>query len=190
MTVAMFDHRTSRAGDPQLHTDALVLNKVRCADGGWRTVDGAEVFRHKKSAGMLYQAGLRAELTRRLGVTFTAVSEHGQAEIAGIPAELIAAWSTRTGQIKADAGQALGREPTGAERARIVKTSVLATRPPKEHRPRRRCTTGGPHRPSSMAGPVRACWPLPVRQRSVPPPATQRRAPTRPCGRHGWPIER
>jgi len=33
LTVAMFDHRTSRAGDPQLHTHALVLNKVRCPDG-------------------------------------------------------------------------------------------------------------------------------------------------------------
>ena len=28
---------TSRTGDPQLHTHALVVNKVRCADGVWRT---------------------------------------------------------------------------------------------------------------------------------------------------------
>ncbi len=32
---AVFDHRTSRAGDPQLHSHALVVNKVHCADGGW-----------------------------------------------------------------------------------------------------------------------------------------------------------
>lgn len=140
LTVALFDHRTSRAGDPQLHTHALVLNKVRCPDGTWRTIDGAEVFRHKKSAGMLYQAALRAELTRRLGVTFTGISEHGQAEIAGIPADLLTRWSTRTGQVHAEANptinsyqQTLGRELTGAERARVVKTAVLKTRPTKDH---------------------------------------------------------
>lgn len=85
---AVFDHRTSRAGDPQLHSHALVVNKVRCPDGTWRAIDGAEIFHHKKSAGTVYQAALRSELTRRLGVAWTPVSEHGQAEIAGVPREL------------------------------------------------------------------------------------------------------
>ncbi|MGD9531104.1 MAG: MobF family relaxase, partial [Pseudonocardia sp.] len=30
---ALFEHTTSRTGDPQLHTHALVVNKVRCTDG-------------------------------------------------------------------------------------------------------------------------------------------------------------
>ena len=42
LAVAVFDHRTSRAGDPQLHSHALVLNKVQCPDGAWRTLDGHE----------------------------------------------------------------------------------------------------------------------------------------------------
>ena len=46
---ALFDHRTSRTGDPQLHTHALVVNKVRCVDGAWRTLDGHEIFHHKKA---------------------------------------------------------------------------------------------------------------------------------------------
>ncbi|MGH7752580.1 MAG: MobF family relaxase, partial [Gemmatimonadales bacterium] len=37
--VAMFTHHTSREGDPQLHTHALLLNKVQCTDGTWRTLD-------------------------------------------------------------------------------------------------------------------------------------------------------
>ena len=37
---AAFVHRTSRALDPQLHTHVLVANKVRCADGKWRALDG------------------------------------------------------------------------------------------------------------------------------------------------------
>ena len=136
---ACFDHRTSRTGDPQLHTHALVVNKVRCTDGAWRTLDGHEVFHHKKSAGVLYQSALRAELSARLPVSFGPVSEHGQAEIAGVPEYLMTAWSTRTSAVLADAvptisdaEDALGRPVSAAERARIIKTAVLSTRPAKD----------------------------------------------------------
>jgi conjugative relaxase-like TrwC/TraI family protein len=136
---AVFDHRTSRAGDPQLHTHALVLNKLACADGGWRTVDGHEVYAHKKSAGAIYQAALRSELTRRLGVDWTAVSRDGQAEIAGIPTGLIKRWSSRTAQTLADAEPViaayeaqLGRPLSSAERTAVVKVAVIKTRTAKE----------------------------------------------------------
>ena len=139
MAAAVFEHRTSRAGDPQLHTHALVVNKVRCADGTWRTIDGHEIYAHKKSAGTIYQAALRGELTRRLGITWTPVSKDGQAEIAGVPAELIRRWSTRTAQVAGEAGpviaayeQRLGRPLTSAERTAVTKVAVLKTRPGKE----------------------------------------------------------
>ena len=140
LVAAVFEHRSSRAGDPQLHTHALVVNKVRCVDGVWRTLDAVELFHHKKSAGMIYQAALRAELQQRLGVGFTAVSEHGQAEVAGVPATLLAVWSKRAAQVAAEAEptiaeyeQRLGRDLSPAERARVVKTAVLKTRPGKQH---------------------------------------------------------
>jgi len=136
---ALFDHRTSRAGDPQLHTHALVPNKLRCVDGVWRTVDGHEIYHHKKAAGAVYQAALRAELHARLGVVFEPCNAHGQAEIVGVPADLMTAWSTRTAQIAAEAGptideyeQTLGRELTRDERAAVTKTAVLKTRPAKD----------------------------------------------------------
>jgi conjugative relaxase-like TrwC/TraI family protein len=136
---AVFDHRTSRAGDPQLHSHALVVNKVRCADGKWRAIDGAEIFGHKKSAGTVYQAALRSELTRRLGVAWTPVSEHGQAEIAGVSTALIMAWSTRSSQVAAEAEPviaayeaSLGRPLTSAERTAVTKVAVVKTRPGKE----------------------------------------------------------
>ncbi len=100
LAVALFDHRTSRAGDPQLHTHALVVNKVRCTDGTWRTLDATELFHHKKGAGMIYQAALRSEMQLRLGVAFGEVTEHGQAEIAGVPEKLLFLWSKRTAQIE------------------------------------------------------------------------------------------
>ncbi len=140
LAVALFDHRTSRAGDPQLHTHALVINKVRCADGTWRTLDATELFHHKKSAGMIYQAALRNEMRQRLGVAFGEGNEHGQAEIFGVPEKLLSLWSKRTTQIDNEAEpkiaeyeQLLGRTLTAAERVNVVKTAVLKTRPGKEH---------------------------------------------------------
>jgi conjugative relaxase-like TrwC/TraI family protein len=139
LVAALFDHRTSRAGDPQLHTHALVPNKLRCVDGVWRTVDGHEIYHHKKAAGAVYQAALRAELHARLGVVFEPVNAHGQAEIVGVPTELMTAWSKRTAQIAAEASptideyeQTLGRDLTRGERATVTKTAVLKTRPPKD----------------------------------------------------------
>jgi len=140
LVAAVFDHRSSRAGDPQLHTHALVLNKVRCSDGRWRTLDATELFHHKKSAGMIYQAALRNEMHQRLGVTFKEVNENGQADIAGVPDELLKLWSKRTAKIDAEAGpkiaeyeKLLGRTLSSSERAGVVKTAVLKTRARKQH---------------------------------------------------------
>ncbi len=140
LVAAVFDHRSSRAGDPQLHTHVLVLNKVRCEDGRWRTLDASELFHHKKSAGMIYQAALRNEMHQRLGVTFREVNENGQADIAGVPDELLKVWSKRTARIDAEAGpkiaeyeKLLGRTLSPSERVGVVKTAVLKTRSRKQH---------------------------------------------------------
>ncbi|TAL16146.1 MAG: conjugative relaxase [Frankiales bacterium] len=140
LSAALFDHRTSRAGDPQLHTHALVLNKARCADGVWRTLDGTELFGHKKTAGMIYQNALRNEMHARLGVEFEAVSDNGQAEILGVPGGLLKLWSKRTAAIAAEAApkiaeyeKLLGRTLMPAERVVVTKTAVLKTRQGKTH---------------------------------------------------------
>jgi conjugative relaxase-like TrwC/TraI family protein len=140
LAAALFEHRTSRAGDPQIHTHALVVNKVRCVDGNWRTVDAVELFHHKKSTGMIYQAALRNELHQRLGVVFAEPNAHGQAEITGVPGRLLELWSKRTTQITAEAApkiadyeRLLGRALTAAEKVTVVKTAVLKTRPGKQH---------------------------------------------------------
>jgi conjugative relaxase-like TrwC/TraI family protein len=70
---AAFRHRTSRAGDPQLHTHVLVANMTRGPDDRWTALDGRRLYAHAKTAGYLYQAQLRAELVRRLGVEWTQV---------------------------------------------------------------------------------------------------------------------
>jgi len=95
---AAFRHRTSRAGDPQLHTHVVVANGVRGADGRWSALDARFLYRHHKTAGYLYQAALRRELSERLGVQWTNVVKGG-AEIKGIPRSLIHHFSRRRDEI-------------------------------------------------------------------------------------------
>jgi conjugative relaxase-like TrwC/TraI family protein len=64
---AAFRHRSSRAGDPLLHTHVVVANATQGLDGRWSALDARLLYRHAKTAGYLYQASLRAELTERLG---------------------------------------------------------------------------------------------------------------------------
>ena len=66
--IARFDHYTSRAGDPQMHTHLLVMNRVLCSDGEWRTLDGRIVYDHLQAASMYGAAVLRAEISRAVGV--------------------------------------------------------------------------------------------------------------------------
>ena len=156
LVAALFDHRTSRAGDPQLHTHALVLNKVRCADGVWRALDATELFGHKKSAGMIYQTALRNEIHQRLGVQFEDVNEHGQAEIRGIPAELLKLWSKRTAAIEFEAlpkiaeyEKLLGRTLSRSERAAVMKTAVLRKPPGQAGPPNASGTPSAPGPPAA-----------------------------------------
>lgn len=140
---AGFVHRTSRAGDPQLHTHVLVSGRVRCSDDQvWRALDSKGLHRHLKPAGMVYQAALRAELSERLGVAWATVDRNGQAEVDGVPAGLRkrfarrrAAVAKRAAERITEAEQAKGRRLTAAERRRIHEVAVLETRATKDHGP-------------------------------------------------------
>jgi conjugative relaxase-like TrwC/TraI family protein len=137
-TAASFVHRTSRAADPQLHTHVLIANKVHARDGAWLSLDGREFFEHQKAAGMLYKAALRAELTRRVGVTWTAVDDNGIAEIEGVPSALAELWSKRRRDVEiagreliAQREATLGRSLSSSERAESLQIAAYRTRAPK-----------------------------------------------------------
>ena len=84
LVAAAFRHRTSRAGDPQLHTHVLVANLGRGPDGRWSALDGRRLYAQARAASFVYQAVLRAELTRTLGVEWSPV-RNGIAEVVGVP---------------------------------------------------------------------------------------------------------
>jgi conjugative relaxase-like TrwC/TraI family protein len=128
-----FDHRTSREGDPLLHTHLVVANRVQGPDGRWTALDGRDLYRHRLAADAIYRATYQRELTRTLGVEWTAAESHGNRELQGIPDELVRGFSKRTGQIdlELDRLAADSRERT----PRLVKWAVHATRKPKQHEP-------------------------------------------------------
>lgn len=96
-----YEHRTSRSGDPHVHSHVLLNNKQLCADGKFRTVDGVSLYHELRAAGMIYQARLRAELSAVLGVEW-AETVNGCAEIVGLDDEsVLKDFSNRTSEIEA-----------------------------------------------------------------------------------------
>ncbi len=123
---AAFRHRTSRAQDPHLHTHAVVANMTRTGDGEWRALDGEAILKtYRLAAGYLYEAQLRHELTRRLGVEWTQPVK-GMGELVGVPEQVCRAFSTRR-QSLLEHMEALGTEGFAASRV-----AALATREAKD----------------------------------------------------------
>jgi conjugative relaxase-like TrwC/TraI family protein len=121
-----FQHRTSRAGDPHLHTHVIVANAARSVDGVWRALDGDLLLRtHRLAAGYLYEAQLRYELTSRLGVAWRPVRD-GMAELVGVPDAVLGEFSTRRRQILEHLAE------VGGEGWRAAQVAAIATRDRKQ----------------------------------------------------------
>ncbi|MFS0901378.1 MobF family relaxase, partial [Mycolicibacterium litorale] len=101
LVAAAYQHETSRAGDPHLHTHVLVPNRQARADGRLVSIDGTSLFHEARAAGIIYQATLRHELHRLTGIEWGPVNAStGMAEIAGIDPTTISAWSQRSTQLR------------------------------------------------------------------------------------------
>ncbi|MGH9002964.1 MAG: MobF family relaxase, partial [Acidimicrobiia bacterium] len=123
---AAFRHRTSRAGDPHLHTHVLVANLVKAvADGRWSALDARPLYAWAKTVGYLYEAQLRAEMTRRLGVGWGPVNR-GIADVQGIPRATLREFSRRREEIEAHMAE------RGETSARAAQVATYATRTPKD----------------------------------------------------------
>jgi conjugative relaxase-like TrwC/TraI family protein len=97
---AAYQHRTSRAQDPHLHTHVIVANMARRpSDEKWRALDGEAILKtYRLAAGYLYEAQLRAELSRSLGVEWETPTK-GWAELKGVRRSVITEFSTRRAQV-------------------------------------------------------------------------------------------
>jgi conjugative relaxase-like TrwC/TraI family protein len=123
---AAFRHRASRAGDPLLHTHVVVANCTQTANGRWGALDARPLYLHAKTAGYLYQASLRYEVTRRLGLAWQPV-EHGVADLVGVSREVIEHFSRRRSEILTELSA------RGEHSARAAQMAALNTRRSKDY---------------------------------------------------------
>ncbi|MFV2074315.1 MAG: MobF family relaxase, partial [Thermoanaerobaculales bacterium] len=139
MQQAPFRQHTSRKLDPQLHTHAVIANRVRAPDGRWLALDARTIKVDQRTLSALYHATLRSEMTRRLGVRWEP-PEHGIAEIADIDPEILAEFSQRTTDLQRRFDQKLARfrvdlarSPSPSERWRLEREAAIDSRPAKLH---------------------------------------------------------
>jgi len=150
LIAAVFTHRDSRAGDPDLHTHVAIANKVSYLDANgvrrWLALDGQPLHRVIVAASEMYNTRMEVHTIDRLGVDFAEASrgpgKRPVREIVGMSAELMIRWSSRGIAIKARTAELAkqfqhdhGREPTTIETLALAQQATLESREAK-HEPR------------------------------------------------------
>lgn len=125
LVVALFEHDTSRAQDPQAHLHAVVANVTQGPDGRWRALHNGKLWQFNTLLNAVAMAGFR-ERVEALGYRAGERAKHGNFEAEGLPRELLMTFSTRRQQILAKVAE-MGRRTPEAFAA-----ATLMTRPRKE----------------------------------------------------------
>ncbi|WP_411340288.1 MobF family relaxase [Sphingopyxis sp. J-6] len=120
LIVASFQHGTSRAQDPQLHTHNVIMNATQGGDGSWRSLEPRAIYQLQKQIGAIYRQELALKV-RELGYEI-APGKESMFEIKGVSADVMAAFSTRSAEIEA----ALGERGTTREEASAAEKQMAA----------------------------------------------------------------
>ncbi|MDX2201045.1 MAG: MobF family relaxase [Phycisphaerae bacterium] len=120
---ALFEHSTSRALNPLLHTHALLMNVVVDHEGKPGTLDARYVYRLKMALGAIYRAALSYGLHE---LRLPCERKQSWFELESVSPKLCEMYSKRRAEILA----ALGR--LGLESASAAAFAALASREPKD----------------------------------------------------------
>jgi len=120
LVIASFQHGTSRAQDPQLHTHNVIMNATQGEDGGWRSLEPRALYQLQKQIGAIYRQELALKV-RELGYEINAGKEC-LFEIRDVPAGVIGAFSTRSAEIEA----ALVERGTSRDAASALEKQIAA----------------------------------------------------------------
>ena len=132
LAFATFEHGTSRAQEPQLHTHCVLPNAGVRPDGTTGTLHVAPIYRHKMAAGSLYRAELAHQLRRRLGFELERDPEAKFSfRLKGVNSDLENFFSTRRKEV---VGHLEERGLSGASAS--ARMAVLS-RSNKDHAPRK-----------------------------------------------------
>ena len=147
LVAAAFTHRDSRAGDPDLHTDVAVANKVQTLGGRWLSINGRVLHAAKVAASETYNTALEHHITTFLEVRFAERpggdrSKRPVREIVGVDPRLNHRWSARRkvidvrrAELAADFARDHGRPRGRVEMLHLAQQATLETRE-RKHEPR------------------------------------------------------
>lgn len=166
---AGFDHFDSRDGDPQLHTHVTVANRVQAADGIWRTLYGARLYRAAVAISETYDALLADDITRALGLDWQwrdrGAGRNPARELAAVPQQLVDEFSTRSHAIDGAKDRAIatfvakhGRQPTDVDVIKIRQQATLSTRQAKQVTSLAEHTTAWRARTGALLGMPADAW--------------------------------
>ena len=120
---AMFQHGTSRANDPQLHTHCVIFNAVQTeSDDKWRALHQKPLYLWVKAAGACYRSYLASNL-RALGIDVERYGkDNAYVRIKSMPEDLEKLWSKRTAHIHEVAAEMGLDTSEGASIPQAIKT--------------------------------------------------------------------
>ena len=98
LAIASFQHGTSRAQDPQLHTHNVILNATQDKDGNWRSLEPRAIYQLQKQIGAVYRQELAFKI-RELGYDIE-IGKESMFEIKGVSKDVINAFSGRSAAIE------------------------------------------------------------------------------------------
>lgn len=127
VTFALFQHSTSRALDPQLHTHCVLANMGIRADGSTGTLDSIAFFKAKMALGAIYRVELAWSL-RQMGLDI--VAEGIGFRIQGVPRKLSEEFSQRRKEVLMELKE------SGFSSSVAAKYSAFITRQKKTYVPR------------------------------------------------------
>lgn len=128
LVAAMFQHSSSRLGDPTLHTHALVFN-VGHAGGRWNAIDARKIYSWKMALGAIYRTELVHALWKTLSLPFELIKTW--VEVKGVvPERLLRYFSKRSEDLRR------AMRLHGSDSARASDIANLRTRTAKRKIPR------------------------------------------------------
>ncbi len=120
LAIASFQHGTSRAQDPQLHTHNVILNATQDKDGNWRSLEPRAIYQLQKQIGAVYRQELALKV-RELGYQIESTKE-SMFEIKGVSKNIIDAFSGRSAAIE----DRLAERGKTREKASAVEKQIAA----------------------------------------------------------------
>jgi len=119
LLIANFDHHTSRALDPQLHTHSFIFNLASRHDGSWGAIVSKKLYQAQKQVGAVYRNKLASELERQ---GYRLDRQGDEFRVVAIPRHVERAFSKRRQAIEESA------QEHGYKTAKGMELATLRTR--------------------------------------------------------------